>query len=250
MHLSPREIEKLMLHNAGVVAQKRLARGIRLNQPEAVALIAAQIMEFVRDGRSVSELMDLGRQMLGRRQVIPGVGEMLHEVQVEATFPDGSKLVTIHHPISKKDGDLGLALYGSFLPVPDASMFPELEDVYVPGECRTQAGVIELNAGRATCAIDVTNTGDRPIQVGSHYHFIETNAALKFDRAAAYGMRLDIPAGTAVRFEPGETKSVGLVAIAGNRIIRGGNALADGPVSDANRTAAVQRAHDQGFATH
>lgn len=249
MHLTPREIEKLMLHNAGVVAQKRLARGVRLNLPEAVALLATQIMEFVRDGRSVSELMDLGRAMLGRRQVMPGVAEMLHEVQVEATFPDGSKLVTLHHPISRKDGDLGLALYGSFLPVPDASMFPELEDVYVPGECRAEPGQIELNAGRATCALDVTNTGDRPIQVGSHYHFIETNAALRFDRAASYGMRLDIPAGTAVRFEPGETKTVHLVAIAGDRVIRGGSALADGPVSDAGLDAAMRRVRERGFST-
>ena len=75
MHLSPREIEKLMLHNAGFVAQKRLARGLKLNQPEAVALIAAQLLEFIRDGRSVAELMDLGRQFLGRRQVMEGVAE-------------------------------------------------------------------------------------------------------------------------------------------------------------------------------
>ena len=117
----------------------------------------------------------------------------------------------------------------------------------IPGEVITAPGVIELNAGAPRITLQVANTGDRPVQVGSHYHFIETNAALKFDRAAAYGMRLDIPAGTAVRFEPGETKSVGLVAIAGNRIIRGGNALADGPVSDANRGAAAQRVRDREF---
>ena len=91
MHLSPREIEKLMLHNAGAVAQKRLARGLKLNHPEAVALIAAQLLEFIRDGRTVAELMDLGRQFLGRRQVMEGVAEMLDEVQVEGTFPDGTK---------------------------------------------------------------------------------------------------------------------------------------------------------------
>ena len=92
-----------------------------------------------------------------------------------------------------------------------------------------------LNEGRQTVSIAVENHGDRPIQVGSHYHFVETNRALVFDRRAAYGMRLDIPAGTAVRFEPGETKTVTLVAIAGLRIIRGGNAWASGPVSDARK---------------
>src|ERR1700712_470655 len=113
MHLSPRDVEKLMLHNAGFLAQKRLARGVKLNYPEAVALIATQILEFIRDGRSVAELMDLGRRFLGRRQVMGGVAEMVVEVQVEGTFPDGTKLVTVHHPIAAMDGDLSLALYGS-----------------------------------------------------------------------------------------------------------------------------------------
>src|ERR1700748_2668242 len=99
MHLTPREIEKLMLHNAGFLAQKRLARGLRLNYPEAVALIATQLLEFIRDGRSVSEMMSLGQKLLGRNQVMAGVPEMIHEVQVEGTFPDGSKLVTVHHPV-------------------------------------------------------------------------------------------------------------------------------------------------------
>ena len=99
MHLTPREIDKLVLHGAGVLAQKRLARGLRLSYPEAVALIATQILELVREGRSVAELMDVGRQLLGRRQVLPGVPELVHEVQVEGTFPDGTKLVTVHHPI-------------------------------------------------------------------------------------------------------------------------------------------------------
>src|SRR5882757_777766 len=110
MHLSPREIDKLLLHNAGFLAQKRLARGLRLNYPESVALIATQVLEFIRDGRSVAELMDLGRRLLGRRDVMPQVAEMLTEVQVEGTFPDGTKLVTIHHPIASDTGDLELAL--------------------------------------------------------------------------------------------------------------------------------------------
>ena len=99
MHLTPRELDKLVLHGAGVLAQKRLARGLRLNYPEAVALISTQLLELIRDGRSVAELMSFGTTLLKRGDVMEGVPEMIHEVQVEATFPDGSKLVTVHHPI-------------------------------------------------------------------------------------------------------------------------------------------------------
>jgi urease subunit gamma/beta len=108
---------------------------------------------------------------------------------------------------------------------------------------------VELNAGRETVSLAVTNLGDRPIQVGSHYHFIETNPQLRFDRGKAYGKRLDIPAGTAVRFEPGETKTVKLVEIAGDKVIRGGNNLASGPVTAEGKAAALERVKAAGFAT-
>ena len=104
MHLTPREIDKLVIHQAGVLAQKRLARGLRLNYVEAVALISTQLLEFIRDGRSVAELMDLGRQLLGREDVQEGVPAMIDEVQVEGTFPDGTKLVTVHHHIPDPRG--------------------------------------------------------------------------------------------------------------------------------------------------
>lgn len=250
MHLTPREIEKLMLHNCGFLAQKRLARGIRLNYPESIALIASQVLEFIREGRTVAELMDLGRQLLGRKQVMRGVAEMVAEVQVEGTFPDGTKLVTVHNPIVSEHGDLRLALHGSFLPVPEVSVFELEEDPEVnpPGECMTADGELLLNEGRDSIELSVTNLGDRPIQVGSHYHFVETNKMLKFDRSKAYGKRLDIPAGTAVRFEPGDSRTVTLVEIGGNRIIRGGNNLADGPVSDDAREQTLQRVVAEGFA--
>ena len=248
MHLTPRELDKLTLHQAGVLAQKRLARGLRLNHPEAVALIAAVVLEFIRDGKRVAELMNLGRQLLGRNQVMSGVPEMIHDVQVEGTFPDGSKLVTVHHPIASENGNLALALHGSFLPVPDVALFKPVETEGVPGACEIQEGEIEINAGRAAIELRVVNLGDRPIQVGSHYHFIETNGSLKFDRAKAYGRRLDIPAGTAVRFEPGETKTVKLVEIAGKRIIRGGNNLAGGKVSGTGKETALKRVKAKGFA--
>ena len=254
MHLTPREIDKLMLHQAGVLAQKRLARGLRLNYVEATALIATQLLEFIRDGRSVADLMDLGRRLLGRADVLDGVAEMIDEVQVEGTFPDGTKLVTVHHPIVAERGDAVLAFYGSFLaPVlsetgpegpalqlkPGMVGRPAVEQEGVPGAVIPRDGDIVLNAGRKTVDLQVSNRGDRPIQVGSHYHFVETNRALAFDRRASYGMRLDIPAGTAVRFEPGETKTVTLVAIAGARIIRGGNAWASGRVDDSRDLAGV-----------
>jgi urease subunit gamma/beta len=206
-----------------------------------VALISTQILELIRDGRSVAELMDLGRHLLGREDVMDQVPEMIVEVQVEGTFPDGSKLVTVHHPIVSERGNLALALYGSFLPVPaTAARATAPEPAFPPsrapgarpagtaepgrsaGETLLADGDILINAGRTPLHLKVTNTGDRPIQVGSHYHFAQTNRALEFDRAAAAGRRLDIPAGTAVRFEPGESKTVPLVEIAGNRVVRGG----------------------------
>jgi len=231
MHLTPQETDKLALHQAGYLAQKRLARGIRLNYPEAVALIATQILELIRDGRSVAELMNVGRQLLGLADVMEHVPEMIVEVQVEGTFPDGSKLVTVHHPIVAEHGNLKLALYGSFLPVPSRGVAVaakgDAEVSGVPGEILPAGGDILINEGRDAIQVKVTNRGDRPIQVGSHYHFSETNPALEFDRTAAKGRRLDVPAGTAVRFEPGETKTVALIEIAGRRIARGGHRLTE-----------------------
>ena len=150
-----------------------------------------------RDGRSVAELMEAGAHVVTADQVMDGIAEMIHDVQVEATFPDGTKLVTVHHPIRGAASAL------------------------TPGEVMAADGEIVMNEGRDTVTITVANSGDRPIQVGSHYHFFETNPALKFDRAQARGMRLDIAAGTAVRFEPGQSREVRLVALAGRREVYG-----------------------------
>jgi urease subunit gamma/beta len=262
MRLAPREIEKLTLHAAAVLAQKRLWRGLKLNHPESVALIASQILEFIRDGEDVPTLMDKGKSLLGTADVLPGVAELIDEVQVEGTFPDGVKLVTVHHPICRERGDRALALYGSgleALPAPAyrlpalasggavAEKDPALRSSASPGEYLLGEAPLVLNADRPSLALDVTNVGDRPIQVGSHYPFFETNAALRFDREKALGMRLDIPSGTAVRFEPGETKSVNLVAFAGEKVIHGGNALVSGPAEGANAAAALERARKLGF---
>ncbi|KAF9205530.1 hypothetical protein BGZ49_003894 [Haplosporangium sp. Z 27] len=238
MKLVPRELDKLVLHQVGSLAQKRLARGLRLNETEAVALIASQLTEFIRDGRhSVADLMDLGKQFLGRRQVLSGVAETLHAVQVEGTFPDGTKLITVHEPISNDNGNLELALHGSFLPIPDVdAVFPpisaaeETASKHPPGAVVTLPGTLTLNKGRQRLKLEITNTGDRPIMVGSHCHLIEANSALLMDRALAYGRRFDIPAGTTIRFEPGEKHTVTTVSIGGKKRITGGNNIASGYV--------------------
>ena len=105
----------------------------------------------------------------------------------------------------------------------------------IPGEMKIEPGEIELNAGRRTLTVEVANTGDRPIQVGSHYHFAETNEALEFDRAVALGFRLNIAAGTAVRFEPGQSRTVELVALAGARIVHGFQGRVNGPLPEIKR---------------
>ncbi len=207
MELSPREKDKLLIFTAALLAERRRERGLKLNYPEAVAYISAAIMEGARDGRTVAELMDYGRTLLGGDDVMDGVAEMIHDVQVEATFADGTKLVTVHEPI-----------------------ITERAAELIAGEVITEEGDIELNVGREKIELEVANTGDRPIQVGSHYHFFETNAALQFERAPTRGFRLDIAAGTAVRFEPGQNRRVTLVKLAGAREIYGFNAQVMGKV--------------------
>ncbi len=117
----------------------------------------------------------------------------------------------------------------------------------IPGEYLLGDGDIEANAGRWTTQLTVANTGDRPIQVGSHFHFFEANKALRFDRAQAFGMRLNVPAGTAVRFEPGDEKIVTLVELAGAREVYGLNGLTDGSTGEARRAESVRRAQDGGY---
>jgi urease subunit gamma/beta len=205
MELTPREKDKLLLFTAALLAERRKARGLKLNYPEAVAYISAAILEGARDGRTVAELMAEGTRILTEDDVMEGIPELITEVQVEATFPDGTKLVTVHQPIPSSRS-LGI------------------------GAVEAAPGTIELNAGRPTLSLEVANSGDRPIQVGSHYHFYEVNPALKFDRQRARGFRLDVPAGTAVRFEPGQSRTVDLVAYGGARVVQGFRGEVMGPL--------------------
>ncbi|PHH55749.1 Urease [Ceratocystis fimbriata CBS 114723] len=253
MHLIPRELDKLVISQLGFVAQRRLARGLRLNHSEATALIASNLQELIRDGQhTVADLMAIGSGMLGRRHVLPEAINTLHEIQVEGTFVNGTYLVTVHNPIGTDEGNLEQALYGSFLPVPSNDIFPPLanDDTVAkakPGAVVAVKDTVILNEGRRRIKLTVKSRGDRPIQVGSHYHFIEVNPKLEFDRGQAYGFRLDIPAGTSVRFEPGDLKSVTLVEISGNKVIHGGNNLATGGVEYWRTEEIVQNLINNGF---
>jgi len=122
-----------------------------------------------------------------------------------------------------------------------------MSDGLVPGAVTARGDGVRINEGRETATLRVANTGDRPIQVGSHFHFFEANRALSFDRAAAFGMRLDVPAGTAVRFEPGDEKTVDLVAVGGAQIVTGMNDLTNGPIDESTKERALERAAAAGF---
>jgi urease subunit gamma/beta len=220
MNLTPREKDKLLVAMAAIVARNRLERGVKLNHPEAVALITEFVVEGARDGRSVADLMEAGAHVLSADQVMDGVAEMLHDIQVEATLPDGTKLVTVHHPIRwvpelAGDEDHDHAMFHGRRDATDRGLLRK--DALILGEVFAVDGEIELNAGQEIVTLQVANTGDRPVQIGSHFHFYETNPALSFDRERARGMRLDIPAGTAVRFEPGQSRTVTLVPYRGKR---------------------------------
>lgn len=223
MRLVPREQDKLMLHYAGMLAKERKERGLKLNYTETVAYISMMVMEKAREGMTAAELMNYGTKLLTAEDVMDGVPEMIHEIQIESTMQDGTKLVTVHNPIIG-NGRL------------------------TPGEFLIDDGEVVLNEGTQSVEITVSNTGDRPIQAGSHFHFFELNKALDFDRKAAYGMRLDIPSGTAVRFEPGEKKTVRLIPIGGERVGHGLNGLVNGKMDDENvKAAAFAKAKELGF---
>jgi urease subunit gamma/beta len=225
--LTQTELERLTIFSAAELARKRRARGLLLNYPEAVAIIVDEVMEAARDGKSVAELISFGSTLLTTDDVMPGVAELMPFVQVEPVLKSGTKLITIHDPI--RPGT------------------KKVEGV-VPGEIATEDGEIEINAGRRTMTVSVVNTGDRPVQVGSHFHFFEANRELEFDRAAAFGMHLDVPAGTAKRFPPGEKVEVPLVEFGGSGEVWGLNNLTNGSIrSAATKKLALERARERGF---
>lgn len=206
MFLTIREQEKLLIFTAAKLAEERKDKGLKLNYPEAVALISAFILEGAREGKSVAALMVEATQVLKEEDLLPGIASMMELVQVEATFEDGTKLVSVHNPVICKKDDVG--------------------------EYFIEEGEIELNQGKPITSVEVENSGDRPVQIGSHFHFFEVNKELKFDRKLAYGKRLSIPAGTSVRFEPGSSKAVDLIDYSGKRYISGFNGIVEGFLDD------------------
>lgn len=228
MLLTPTELERLTLYTAAEMSRKRRSKGLRLNFPEASALIADEILEGAREGRSVAYLIGFGSTILNTDDVMPGVADLLPMLQVEGTFPDGTKLVTVHQPIRPGQQPL--------IPMP------------TPGEIITPDGDIQLNGERPRATLRAVNTGDRPVQIGSHYHFFEVNKALDFPREIAFGMHLDIPAGTAVRFEPGELREVHLVQFGGTGDVHGFSGLTNGNLHDpACKAEALNRARTHQF---
>ena len=228
MNLTPTEQERLTIFTAAQLAREHKRRGIKLSHPEAIAYICDELLMCAREGRPLKDLMGYGAEILTSDDVMPGVPELIPVIHVEAVFPDGAKLITVHQPIR-----------------PGATESPPSPRA---GEIITPDEEVELNAGRRTGSVTVTNTGDRPVQIGSHFHFFEVNRALEFDRQATFGMRLDIPSGTAVRFEPGQEKEVALVEFGGRGRVTGFNSLTEGMIDSPEvKDQAIARAKAGGF---
>ena len=189
MKLTPKEQDRLTIFTLAELACKRRARGIKLNYPEAVALICDEVMEEARAGRGYDEVIAHGMQILTEADVMEEVPELASRIYIEPLFDDGTKLVVLHHPIRKVGKDIQEEERISVSSLPDT---------------------ITINSGKPTITLTVMNTSDHPVQITSHMPFWEINQRMHFDRELARGYRLDIPAGGAIRWEPGETKEVRL----------------------------------------
>lgn len=210
MHLTPKELDRLTIFSAAELARRRRSRGRRLNVPEAIAVISDEVLEAAWDGASLAEVIERGRSVLGPGDVMDGVREVVRHLEIEALFPSGTTLVTIDDPVGT--------------PSPE-------ECAAAPGAIRTPEGTVAVNTSRTTVDLDVMNAGQETVFVSSHYHFFECNTALKFDRPQALGMRLDIPAGTAARWDPGERRRIRLVALGGRGVAYGFRGLVQGTTS-------------------
>jgi urease subunit gamma/beta len=225
MLLTPTERDRLLIFTAAELARARRARGLRLNVPETIALVADTVCEAARDGKRHDEALVAGRAVVGPDDVLPGVADVVTEVAVEAVFDDGSRLVVVPDPVG--GGHLGDQAPGAVLQreAPEAG-------------------------GRRDDVLEVTvvNTAPVPVSVSSHFHFFEVNPRLRFDRSAGYGRHLDVPAGATVRFDPGEQVAVRLVPFGGNRVVVGFSGLVDGPLdAPGAREAALERAKVLGY---
>ena len=216
MRLLPREEDRLLLFLAAELARRRRARGLRLGQAEASALIADEVCEAARDGVSYAEAVARGYAVLGPEDVLDGVARLLPRLEVEALFGDGSRLIVLEDPIGRT---------GPRSPTP-----------------------VDVPWGPGAVSVEIVNEGDVVVGLTSHFHVFEANRALRFDRATAWGMRLDVPAGVKVFFEPGVPTTVHLRPFGGDRVIRGHSELVDGPLdAPGAREEALRRARERGF---
>ncbi|XUM20925.1 urease subunit beta [Bradyrhizobium oligotrophicum S58] len=228
MNLSPTELDRLVIFNAAQMARRNRSLGIKLSHPEAVAYITDEVMTAARRNLPYAEIRDMAGRLLTTDDVEPGVAQMIPMLYVELMFAEGTKVMALFEPIQPAEGSAA--------------------DEIVPGEIIEGSGDIEMFTALPAVTLDVVNTGDRDIQVRSHTHFFEVNRALLFDRAAAWGMKIDRPAGLGVRFEPGVTKSVRLVPIEGDRIVRGQAGLVNGSLdAPSARDEALKLAQSRGY---
>ena len=224
MNLTPTERDRLTIFTAAELARRYRSKGIRLSHPEAVALITDEVMTAVRQDRPYDDVRDLASRLLTTDDVEPGVAEMIPLILVEGPFASGTKLIAVFDPIAPGAQALG-------------------EDYVIPGEVITPDEELVIFPGVPMTSVEVVNTGDRDIQVRSQSHFFEANRALRFDRAAAWGRKLDVPSGAGMRFEPGIVKEVSLVPISGLRVVIGQGGLAAGPLDVAGaKELALDRA--------
>lgn len=225
MLLTPTERDRLLIFTAAELARARRARGLRLNVPETIALVADVVCEAARDGKRHDEALAAGRAVLGPDDVLPGVADVVTEVAVEAVFEDGSRLVVVPDPVG--GGHLGEQAPGAVLPADAAEAGSRRDDAL---------------------EVTVVNTAPVPVSVSSHFHFFEVNPRLRFDRAAGYGRHLDVPAGSTVRFDPGDEVAVRLVPFGGDRVVVGFSGLVDGPLdAPGAREAALERVRAFGY---
>jgi urease subunit gamma/beta len=229
MNLSPSERDRLLLFTTAELARARRRRGLSLNVVEATALVADTVCEAARDGMRLAEAVDAARSVLGVADLLPGVVRAVPEVRVEAVFDDGTRLAVVRDPFRAGPPTAPGAEHGS------EPLAPTVRSSGTDG-------------ANGSLEVAVTNTSAVTIGVTSHFHFFEANPRLRFDRAAAYGMHLAIPAGESVVWEAGTTRTVGLVPIGGRRVVIGFAGLVDGALDEPGaKERALERARACGY---
>jgi len=220
VELTPSELDRLLIFNVAQLAQARRLRGVKLNKPEAVALISHAVIEAARDGADHATALKAGLNAITESELISGVGTMLSGIAVEAVFDDGRRLVVVDFESADQD---------------------------IPGKV-TRLAPMERKSKNDVVSVTVVNESDIQISVTTHMHFFESNPRLRFDRAASYGRHLYIPAGEHVDFPPSTEVSIELVPISGNRILIGFAGLVDGPLdAPGAKENAIAKARSLGY---